>query len=153
MGALASTFGPLDEIFERFACDAATHACGAPASVQDLRDMEKAVGRPLPQSFRAFVARFGGGLFYQGHEIFGAHRVMIHDIELVPSLTSMLRWLRSQQPPVPEGLVPIHRSSGLIHLLDLRVPGERIVSLPYGATYADLAAFLRAIVLPARRDA
>ena len=149
MTAVAGRPDPLELLLDRFATDAASHAVGAPASREDLREMEKAVGRPLPQSFRAFVTRFGGGLFYQGHEIFGPHRVMIHDIELVPSLTSMLTWLRSQQPAVPEGLAPIHRSAGVVHLFDLRTPGERIVSLPYGKTYPDLATFLEAVVLPA----
>jgi hypothetical protein len=140
----------LDRIFETFARDAACHMSGEPATEQDLRGLEKAVGRPLPASFRAFVARFGGGLFYQGHEIFGPHRVMIHDIELVPSLTSMLVWLRSQQPAVPDGVLPFHRADGIVHLLDLRAPAqpERIVSLPYGSTYPDLATFLGSVVLP-----
>ncbi len=102
----------LERIFEVFARDAACHMTGGPATEQDLRGLEKAVGRPLPASFRAFLARFGGGLVYQGHEIFGPHRVMIHDIELVPSLTSMLAWLRSQQPAVPDGVLPFHRSGG-----------------------------------------
>jgi len=150
--AALRTMTPMDDVFAAIENDVASHALGAPATAQDLRDMEKAVGRPLPESFRFFVSRIGGGLFYQGHEIFGPHRVMIHDIELVPNLSSMLSWLRSQVPPLADGLVPVHRRDGILHLLDLRDPlqPERVVSLPYGAAYPGFAAFLRSVVLPKR---
>ena len=121
---------------------------GEPATDQDLRELEEAVGAPLPPSFRRLLARFGGGLFYQGNEIFGPHRVMIHDIEMVPSLAAMLARLRAQS--LPAGLVPFHRLDALIHLLDTRDPvhPDRVVSLPAGSAYPDLVTFLGAVVVP-----
>lgn len=139
----------LDDILDAFARDAAAHITGPPASEEDLKALEKAIGYPLPASLRTFLARFGGGLFYQGHEIFGPHRVIIHDIELVPSLPVMLSRLKAQN--IPEGVVPFHRVDGVIHLIDLRPQSqqpERIVSLPYGSSYPDFADFLQAVVLP-----
>jgi hypothetical protein len=138
----------LEEILDLFARDVAAHIVGTPAGEQDLANLEQAVGGPLPRSFRAFLSRFGGGLFYQGHEIFGPRRVIIHDIELVPSLPVILRQ-RGQE--FPAGVVPFHRVSGLLHLFDLRPEStqpDRITSLPAGSTYPDLAHFLQAVVLP-----
>jgi hypothetical protein len=139
----------LDEILDVFARDAAGHMAGPPATEQDLQDLERAIGLQLPGSFRKFLARFGGGLFYKGHEIFGPLRTMIHDIEMVPSLGVMCTLVHP--PEIPAGVVPFHRSGDRLHLFDLRDPAwpERIVSSPYGATYPDLASFLRAVVLPA----
>jgi hypothetical protein len=137
----------LDNVLEIFERDAASHTTGGPATEQELGSLEHTLGRPLPQSLRAFLSRLGPGLFYQGHEIFGPQRVMIHDIELVPSMTSILARLREQS--LPDGLLPFHRGNGLIHLLDATEPGSgRVVSLPPEADYADLSAFLQAVVLP-----
>jgi hypothetical protein len=88
----------------------------------------------------------GPGLFYQGHEIFGPHRVMIHDIELVPSLPAILARFRQQ---LPEGSIPFHRGNGVVHVLEARggEPG-RVVSLPAGSSYSDLSSFLQEVVLP-----
>lgn len=147
-GAPVSPTMSLDEILDAFARDVAAHIVGTPATEQDLADLEQAVGRPLPRSFRTFLCRFGGGLFYQGHEIFGPRRVIIHDIELVPSLAVILRQ-RGQE--VPSGMVPFHRVSGLLHLFDLRPEStqpDRIVSLPAGSSYPNLAHFLQTVVLP-----
>ncbi len=138
----------LDELFDVFTRDAVCHMAGPPAAELDLKQLERVIGRPLPRSFRAFLARFGGGLFYQGHEIFGPHRVMIHDIELVPSLGSVYALLHP--PEIPEAVFPFHRKGDVFHLLDMRDPAqpERIVSRPYGATYPDFARFLQAVVVP-----
>ncbi len=149
MAAPALKLDPMDAILETFARDAAAHVMGSPSTSQDLRDLTRVVGRPLPAAFAAFLARFGGGLFYQGHEIFGPQRVMIHDIELVPSLGTMLRLMKTGDAAVPDGVVPFHRSGGVVHLFDLREAGERIVSAPYGAGHAGFASFLRSVVIPA----
>lgn len=138
----------LDEILDRFACHGDHHLTNGPATAVELRELERAVGRPLPASFRAFLRRLGGGLFYGGHEIFGPHRVMVHDIELVPSLTAIRSGPCAER--LPDGLVPFHRIGGILHAFDLRDPAdaERIVSLPCGSTYPDLPSFLEAVVLP-----
>jgi hypothetical protein len=137
----------LDDVLEAFERDAVSHTTGGPASEQDLKHLEAALGRPLPPSLRAFLARVGAGLFYQGHEIFGPQRVMIHDIELVPSLPSILARLRQQD--LPEGLIPFHRGNGVFHLLDTRGgDAGRVVSLPSGSSYSDLSSFLQQVVLP-----
>jgi hypothetical protein len=137
----------LDDVLATFERDAASHTSGGPASEADLRQLESALGRPLPRSLRTFLARVGAGLFYQGHEIFGPHRVMIHDIELVPSLPTMLARLREQG--LPEGLIPFHRGNRVVHVVDVRgSEPERVMSIPNGTSYSDLASFLQAVVLP-----
>ena len=150
-GALGSTSMQcmtLDEILGQFARDGTYHFTNGPATAVELRELEGAAGHPLPSSFRAFLSRLGGGLFYAGHEIFGPHRVMVHDIELVPSLNA----IRSGPcaPRLPDGLVPFHRIGGILHAFDLRDPAgaERIVAFPCGSTYPDLPSFLEAVVLP-----
>ena len=94
-------------------------------------------------------AGFGGGLYFHGHEIFGPKHVVIHDIELVPDVLTIRRWLSAQGIEVPAGVLPFHRARGVIHLLDAR-PGsnERVLTLGGSATFPDLASFLDAIVLP-----
>ena len=136
----------LEDVLDTFERDATAHMTGGPALEADLRQLESAIGHPLPGPLRTFLSRLGPGLFYQGHEIFGPLRVMIHDIELVPSLASMLARLKEQH--LPEGLIPFHRGNGVVHLVDLRGPQPgRVVSLPYGSNYSDLTEFLKAVVL------
>jgi hypothetical protein len=146
-GTSAGVSTALGETLERLARDGASHVAGAPASEHDIRQLENGLRRPLPASMRALLSRFGGGLFYEGHEIFGPHPVVIHDIELVPSLPAMLARLRGGGG-LPEGMFPLHRTGGLIHLVDTRdaAQPERVVSLPSGSTYPDLATFLRMVV-------
>jgi SMI1/KNR4 family protein SUKH-1 len=138
----------LDEIVERFARDGEYHLTNGPATAAELLALERAVGHSLPDSFRTFLARLGGGLFYAGHEIFGPHRVMVHDIELVPSLTAIRTGPCAER--IPEGLVPFHRMGGTLHAFDLRgsAGAGRIVAFPYGSTYPELASFLDDEVLP-----
>ena len=138
----------LDQILEAFARDQAQHMTGGPASETDLREHERAIGKPLAGSLRAFLSRFGGGLFYHGHEIFGPHRVMIHDIELVPDIMSVRRRLGREGMDLPEGLIPFHRARGLIHFMDLRQGGDAVLSLPWSAPCHDLPSFLETVVLP-----
>jgi hypothetical protein len=127
--------------------DEARHVVGDPATEADLRGLERALGRALPASFRTFLTRLGSGLLYDSHEIFGPYHVMVHDIELVPSLTAVVAQLGPSV--LVEGIVPFHRFASTLHAFDLRVPGsDRVLSLPDGPTYPDLATFLEAVVLP-----
>lgn len=117
----------------------------APCAAEDLAGLESALGWPLPPAYRQLVTHLGGGLYYDRHEIFGARRLMIHDIELVPRVLSV----QARQTALRGGsptpfLLPFHRTENAIHWLDLRsgtVHGG-------GRRYADLAAFLEAVVLP-----
>jgi len=137
----------LEEALDALARDAACHVVGEPATDRDLQALDAALGRALPASFRALLRRLGGGLFYQGHEIFGTCRVMVHDIELVPSITSVRSQLGAR---LPDGVVPFHRDADAMHAFDLRraAHAERVVTVPEGGTYPDLASFLQAVVLP-----
>lgn len=146
-GALGRTT-ELGEALARLIADGEQHLTSGPASEADLKRLEDTVGGALPESFRTFLRQLGAGLFYQGHEIFGPCRVMVHDIELVPSLGSVHARLAAERHS--EGLIPFHRVAGQLHLFDRSDPlqPERIVSFPSGSTHPDLATFLRAVVLP-----
>ena len=142
----------LEAILGKFEAHAAQHMTGDPAAEDHLRGLEQGLGAPLPASFRAFLTRFGGGLFFHGHEIFGARRVMIHDIELVPDILSIKRHLAAQGQPLPAHLVPFHRARGVVHLLDVGRDGrgEQVVALDGSASFPNLASFLETIVVPRR---
>src|SRR5688500_6397413 len=88
------------------------HIVGSGGTEDDLRATEERLGHPLPSPFRHFLQRQGGGIYYLRHEIFGARRVMVHDIETVPDLLSFRQWLGAS---VPAGWLPFHRSEGRIH--------------------------------------
>jgi hypothetical protein len=143
----------LEDVLDALAREESQHLTGGPSTEADLAALESALGFPLPSDLRAFLRRLGGGLFFQGHEIFGPRRVMRHDIELVPDILSMRRWLAQDRPAgVPEGFLPIHRARGVVHVMDARParPGESIVSLTPETPYTDLASFLETVVLPRR---
>jgi hypothetical protein len=135
----------IEILLARCEADRNRHMAGGGASEDELRSVEDALRRPLPEPFRLFLQRLGGGVFYLKHEIFGPRRVMIHDIELVPDLLSFRTWLGAAVPP---GLLPIHRADGKIHALDLDA-GRGLVR-PLGAagrTYPDFTRFLEDVVL------
>jgi hypothetical protein len=141
----------LEDVLDTLAREEGQHLTGGPSTELELAALESALGFPLPADFRAFLLRLGGGLFFNGHEIFGPRRVMRHDIELVPDILSMRRWLARDRPSgVPEGFLPIHRARGVVHLMDARPDrsGESVVSLPAATPYPDLASFLETVVLP-----
>lgn len=138
----------LPEILDVFERDGSQHTTGGPSSEEDLRRLEAAFGHRLPPPFRAFLQRLGSGIFYERHEIFGPHTIVIHDIELVPNALSMRRWLTSQGASA-EGLLPIHRADGVIHLMNAAQEPATVVSLSHSTAYPDLARFLEAVVLPA----
>lgn len=141
----------LARVLDVFARDSAQHLTGGATSEDELERFEQRAGIALPASFRAFLTRFGGGLYFHGHEIFGPSQVCIHDIELVPDLLSLRRWLLGQGQEVPPDWLPFHRARGAIHLIDVR-PGslDRVRALGGSAEFPDLASFLEAVVLPRR---
>jgi hypothetical protein len=130
------------------AFDAGTDAhMTTPASEDELRRVEGGLGRPLPAALRTFLSRVGGGLFAHGHEVFGATRVMIHDIELVPDILSVRARLTAEgHGDATE--VPFHRRGQVIHLMRTEGPAAgEVISLPAGEGYPDLAAFIAAVML------
>jgi hypothetical protein len=133
----------LEETLDVLERDAERHLTGGPCSEQDLQRLEAALGHSLPADLRRLLARVGGGVFYDAHELFGARRVMIHDIELLPDLLSLRRTL----PGVPPDALPFHRSGSLVHVIELAEPA-RITPLGGGSGYADLASFLLEVVIP-----
>jgi hypothetical protein len=143
----------LAQIIERFEQDADCHTAAGPSGEDDLRRMEDSIGHRLPDAFREFLARLGGGLFYQGHEIFGPQRTMIHDIELVPDLVTIRQRLLTEGNLPAGGLVPFHRARGVINLMDVRdeAGAGRILSARQRAPFPDLASFLETVVLPRDR--
>lgn len=135
----------LDEIILRIEQDRAAHTTSGPSDAEELQRVEQALGQALPSGLRAFLGRVGGGIFYGRHEIFGGHRVMIHDIELVPSLREVASKLRQGQPAPPPGWLPFHRADGLVHLIE--ATGGAVVSWPPGARHASFETFLERVVL------
>jgi hypothetical protein len=139
----------LQAVVARCQQDAALHMTGGPCTEQELRHLEDALGRPLPPGYRTFLARLGGGVFYLRHEIFSAHRVMVHDIELVPDVLSFRQWLGVGVPP---GLLPFHRAGSRIHALDLDgAPSGRVVVVDSPEPgYPDFVTFLEQVVRDGR---
>jgi hypothetical protein len=136
-----------DDILAAFQRDQDRHMNSGPSTQAELGHVEAGLGVALPQPLRAFLMRFGGGIFYNGHEIFGPTRCMVHDIELVPDILSMRQRLL-EGPGLAAGLLPLHRARGVVHVIDLRTG---CVSLHTGGEpHSDLAAFLENVVLPRR---
>jgi hypothetical protein len=141
----------LVQILDIFDRDRERHVAAGASSEEDLARLEVGLERKLPSSLRAFLGRFGGGLFYNGHEIFGPVRAMVHDIELVPDLLSVRQRL-IEGGELPEGFIPFHRARGVIHLIDVRdeIGTGQIVPLSQSAPHPDLSSFLETVVLPRR---
>jgi hypothetical protein len=139
--------GRLEALIARCENDRAAHMTGGGNTERELREVEVALGRPLPEELRLFLSRLGGGVFYLSHEIFGARRVMIHDIELVPDLLHFRSWLG---PAVPPHLLPIHRVDGRVHAIELvDGPCAAVVSLSEpGRRYPCFCDFLGRVVAP-----
>jgi len=135
-------------VLAALARDRPRHMTTEPASERELDMLEEALGHRLPEEFRELLAQFGGGIFYERHELFGARRLMIHDIELVPDLLTFRRLLEAEGRHHEEGLLAFHRADDQVHLLDLR-PARRagVVSADGRRTFPDLASFLEAVVL------
>lgn len=118
-----------------------------PASDDELRRLEDALGLPLPSELRSLLRQVGAGLYEHGHEVFGPVRVMIHDIELVPDMLSMRARLGSGGV-LPQDAVPFHRGSVGVHFI--RTTGPHTGEVLTGAgrkAYADLGTFVEAVLL------
>ena len=140
------------EVLDLIERDRSLHMTGEPASEPELDHLEAALGVKLPDEFRALLARLGGSILYERHEVFGVRRLMVHDIELVPDLLSFRNQrARSGGAEPKQALVPFHRADGVVSLLDLREGAEPAVVSEDGArSYPSLACFLERAVLPAR---
>jgi SMI1/KNR4 family protein SUKH-1 len=140
----------IDAALQVLETDLARHMTTDRPSELELDALEEALGGKLPEQFRTFLGRLGGGIFYERHELFGARRLMVHDIELVPDLLSFHRRFAADAQTSPEAaLVPFHRADGVVHVLDLRSGGEAPVLSADGArSYPDLASFLARVVIP-----
>ena len=118
-----------------------------PASDEELRRIEEALGRPLPAPLCSLLSQVGSGLYEYGHEIFGPQRLMLHDIELVPDLLSVRARLAAEGVLHPHFL-PFHRGGATFHLIRMEGAGAGgVVSLPSGRDYADLASFIEQVLL------
>ena len=140
----------LDQVLDAFEHSKEEHVLGSRSTEAELTRLEQALGSTLPRSFRRFLTRLGGGLFFRGHEIFGTRRVMIHDIELVPDILSVCRTLEAQGVEIPQGTIPFHRARGTIHFMQLdgALGAGRIVAIPPGEPCPSFESFLEIVVLP-----
>jgi hypothetical protein len=143
----------LDEALARLERDGAQHLtqrCSEP----ELDAFERTLGLRLPADFRRLLARIGFGILYDRHEVYGTRPLILHDIEMVPDILAIRRRLEQEGRPCPERLVPFHRTRGVLHLLDVSGDeGAAPVRSETGQAYADLADFLRQVVLPASGQA
>src|SRR3954468_24338318 len=136
----------IDELILRCEAEGGLHITGEGNADEELVGIETRLGHRLPTPYRVFLRRLGGGVYYLRHEIFGARRVMTHDIELVPDVLSFTQWLGRT---VPAGWLPIHRSAEGVHVIQLGVADPAPVRAlgGVGITYADFTSFLEALVL------
>jgi SMI1 / KNR4 family (SUKH-1) len=143
------TIAEVLDIIER---DQPRHMTAEPASEPELDRLEAALGVRLPPQFREFLTRLGGSILYERHEVFGAHRLMVHDIELVPDLLSFReQFARRGGAELAPAFLPFHRADGVVNLLDLREGAEpAVVSEDGTRSYCDLACFLEQTVVPSR---
>jgi hypothetical protein len=132
----------LERIFTALELDGDRHLLER-STEADLAALESATGRPLPDVYRRLLLRLGGGLYYDRHEVFGGRRMMVHDIELVPSALSMRSTLAAAGAAAPPYMLPFHRDGAVLHWLDLR--DGRVQGT--GGRSMDLAGFLASVVL------
>jgi hypothetical protein len=138
----------LQPLLDRLVSDGGHHLLTGPAEEAELARVEKALGFPLPPSYRALLTRMGSGILYDRHEFFGPRQLMLHDIEFVPSLIAIQTRLGQ---PLPHGLVAFHRGGGHVHVFDLREGAQEPVpvrSLDGARSYPGFVAFVEAVVLP-----
>jgi cell wall assembly regulator SMI1 len=137
------------QILDVFSADREAQLCTAPATEGELVALERTIGLRLPVQLREFLARIGAGLFYEGHEIFGPRRAMVHDIEMVPTMDGV--WRReAAESRAATGLVPVHRARGVVHLIDAseRLTRGRITTPGSMTAHDDFRSFLETIVIP-----
>jgi hypothetical protein len=137
----------LESLIVRCEADRASHMTGGANSATELRAIQEALGHPLPHELRLFLLRLGGGVFYLKHEIFGARRVMIHDIELLPDIVHFRARLGSA---VPAAVLPFHCVDSQIHAVELGDgPCAGVLALDEtGIRYPTFADFLEQVVIP-----
>ncbi|HEY7512073.1 MAG TPA: SMI1/KNR4 family protein [Vicinamibacteria bacterium] len=140
----------MDEALATLERDRARHLTQR-CSDKDLDLLEQALGRRLPADYRSLLARVGGGILYDDHELFGGRRLMVHDIELVPDVLTLTRQRADAGRPWPVHLVPLHRCQGRLHLLDVSGGAETRVVGEDGGSWPNLTEFLSQVVLPAAR--
>lgn len=141
----------ITQVLDLIEGDRPLHMRGEPASAPDLDRVEAALGVSLPEEFRDLLTRLGGSILYERHEVFGARRLMVHDIELVPDLLSFREHFARAHPGMARVIVPFHRADGVVSLFDLREGAEPAVVSDDGArSYSSLASFLERAVLPDR---
>ncbi len=136
----------IDEVLAVLERDRGRHMLAEPCVEADLKRLEGAIGCALPSGFRRLLLDLGCGIFYEKHEVFGAHRLMVHDIELVPDLLSMRRREGRQHGSAEQ--LPFHRAAGVIHYLDLNDAQGRVLPGDHSPEALDLATFLERVVLP-----
>jgi hypothetical protein len=132
----------LEALLARCAAGRALHMTSGPCGDDEVWDLERTLGAAIPEPFRTFLMRLGGGVFFMRHEIFGAHRVMVHDIELVPDILSFRNWLGT----VPSMWIPVHREEEQVHVLELNTGRVRPLE-GAGTIYPDFEDFLERVVL------
>src|SRR6185295_8550019 len=119
----------LETLLQRFESRRNDARMISPASDEELRRIDEALGRPLPASLRALLHEVGAGLYEGGHEIFGPSRLMAEGV-LHPHF------------------LPFHRGGATFHLIRTAGPGAGcVVSLPSGRVYADLVSFIEQVLL------
>jgi hypothetical protein len=138
----------LDEALAVLERDRAQHLV-QPCSARDLDRLEEALGLSLPSAYRELLERIGGGVLYDRHEVFGARRLILHDIELVADVLTARQRFEEAGRRWPAHLIPFHRCGGAIHLLDASGGAGRSPVLgDAGQSWPDLPDFLAAVVLP-----
>jgi hypothetical protein len=123
----------IETLIARCEADQSLHMTYGPCSEAEVCELEEELGR------------LGPGVYYLKHEIFGARRVMVHDIELLPDL----RTFRTQLgEPVSPDVLPIHRQGEHIYAIDLDADPAPVRPLDgVGPSYPDFGTFLEAVVL------
>jgi hypothetical protein len=143
----------ITEVMDLIERDRPRHCISEPAGPEELDRVAAVLGVRLPSAFRELLARLGGSILYECHELFGPLRLMVNDIELVPDVVSFREhFARTWTSPLPPTLVPFHRADGVVNLLDAREGAEpAVVSQGGDRSYPDLACFLEQVVLPSRK--
>ena len=134
----------LDTLLARLEADRARHLIAGPATPQEIAQLEQSLGCALPAALRALLTRVGWGLLYDRHELFGPRPLIIHDIELVPSLLVARRALAGPGGPRCGEALPFHRTGGVVHAIDLA--DGRVLRADGGPGFPDLARFLEELV-------
>ena len=125
----------------------ASHTTGGPAAEGDLRALELALGTTLPPLYREFLSRFGSGVFFGRHEIYGPCRVNVHDIELVSDVVTATKELLGEDPRAGGALLVVHRDGDRVDVLELRGAGA-VRCLGDGRRWPDFAEFVRECLPP-----